>query len=65
MCPSLRSIEPPSHYKSQIATVDVLDGAMITLAIYTINLVHPGHFLHDPQVADEPLTVTQNVDKYA
>jgi hypothetical protein len=26
---------------------DVLDGAMVTLAIYTLNLAHPGFLLRD------------------
>jgi hypothetical protein len=32
-------------YSNIIKIVDVLDGAMIVLAIYTLNFVHPGVFL--------------------
>jgi hypothetical protein len=30
-----------------ILLTDVLDGAMVTLAIYTLNLAHPGFLLRD------------------
>ena len=36
-------------YSNKIKLIDVLDGAMIVLAIYTLNFVHPGVFL-----AEEP-----------
>jgi len=32
-------------YSNKIKMIDVLDGAMIVLAIYTLNFVHPGVFL--------------------
>lgn len=32
--------------------IDVLDGVMITLAIYTFNVIHPGYFLADNDVED-------------
>ena len=32
-------------YSYKIKLIDVLDGAMIVLAIYTLNFVHPGVFL--------------------
>ncbi|KAG6876216.1 hypothetical protein C0993_004915, partial [Termitomyces sp. T159_Od127] len=28
---------------------NVLDGVMITLAIYTFNIIHPGYFLADDE----------------
>ena len=30
-------------------TADVLDGAMVVLAIYTLNIVHPSCFVFTPQ----------------
>jgi hypothetical protein len=37
-----------AYYHSQLLTdnlVDVLDGAMVTIAMYTINIGHPGFLL--------------------
>lgn len=33
------------------ATTDVLDGAMVVLAIYTLNFIHPGYFVYKPESA--------------
>ncbi|KAG6844188.1 hypothetical protein H0H93_016603, partial [Arthromyces matolae] len=46
-----RTIELADGWKGRIIRTeiyfDVLDGAMITLAIYSLNFVHPGFFLSD------------------
>jgi hypothetical protein len=37
-----------THTKYTHPLVDVLDGTMITLAILTLNVAHPGHLLAAP-----------------
>lgn len=46
---------------------DVLDGAMVTLAIYTLNFAHPGFLLAEPQtkaVSDYPLSTGDSERKF-
>jgi hypothetical protein len=45
----LQWVMSPHRFRSvlTIFATDVLDGAMITLAIYTLNFVHPGMFLYN------------------
>lgn len=45
-CISVRHLFPLlPRFGSDMATSDVLDGGMVTLAIYTLNFFHPGRLL--------------------